>query len=178
MYHDGMTATGTIAQIGALATSTALSTWGVAGDFLVVILLAAIFFLFAWYVGRGPFVALMLSFYGAYALYAVFPYQSLFPSEPAMMALLAHVGAYFALALAFYLILHRVIVSDFLYIGTFGLVILSLLGAAFLIALAYHVFPVADVYRFAPAIDALFAPAKYFFWWFAAPVVGLIFFAR
>lgn len=173
-----MTATGTIAQVNELAAQTVLSAWSAAGGFLVVILLTAIFFLFAWYVGRGPFVALLLSFYGAYALYVTLPYLSLLPTAPAMTALLTHAGAYFALALVFYLVLHRVIVSDFLYIGMFGLIILSLLGGAFLIALAYHVFPVAGVYRFTPAIDALFAPATYFFWWFAAPAVGLLFFAK
>lgn len=173
-----MTATGTIAQVNALATQTALSAWGVAGGFLAIILLATIFFLFAWYIGRGPFVALLLSFYGAYALYIAFPYKSLFPNEPAIVALLAHIGAYAALALVFYLILHRVIVSDFLYIGIFGLVVLSLLGSAFLLALAYQVFSVSSAYQFTPAIDAIFAPAKYFFWWFAAPAAGLLFFAR
>lgn len=173
-----MTATGTLSQIGALATNTALSTWGAAGNFLIVIALAAILFIFAWYVGRGPFVALLLSFYGAYALYTTLPYLSLLPVAPPMTAFAAHAGAYLALALVFYIILHRVIVSDFLYIGALGLVVLSLFGAAFLIALAYHVVPITGVYHFAPAIDLLFAPAKYFFWWFAAPAIGLIFFAR
>jgi hypothetical protein len=78
----------------------------------------------------------------------------------------------------FYLILRRVVVSDFLYIGIFGTLILALLGATFLIAMAYHVFPVADVYNFTPAMDALFAPQKYFFWWFVAPALGLFFLAR
>ncbi|MDD2657331.1 MAG: hypothetical protein PHD04_01560, partial [Candidatus Pacebacteria bacterium] len=78
----------------------------------------------------------------------------------------------------FYIILRRVVVSDFLYIGIFGLIILSFLGSAFLIALAYHVFPVASVYHFTPAIDLLFAAKAYFWWWFAAPAIGLFFFAR
>lgn len=173
-----MTATGTIAQVNELAAQTALSAWGVAGDFFIVIILFTAFFLFAWYVGRGPFVALLLSFYGAYALYVTLPYLSLLPTAPAMTALLAHLGVYAALAIVFYLILHRVIVSDFLYIGIFGLVVLSLLGSAFLLALAYHVFSVSSAYQFTPAIDAIFAPAKYFFWWFAAPAAGLLFFAR
>lgn len=173
-----MTATGTIAQVNELAAQTALSAWGVAGDFFIIIALSAAFFLFARYVGRGPFVALLLSFYGAYALYATLPYLSLLPTAPAMTAFLAHVGVYVALAVVFYLILHRVIISDFLYIGVFGLIVLSLLGSAFLLALGYHIFSIADVYRFAPVIELLFTPEKYFFWWFAAPVVGLMFFAR
>lgn len=174
-----MTATGTIAQVNALAAHTALSAWGVAGDFLIVIVLFTVLFLFARYVGRGPFVAFLLAFYSAYALYVVaLLYTSFLPTAPAMTVLLAHVGAYVALIFVFFIILRRVIVSDFLYIGVFGLIVLSLLGSAFLIALAYHVFSITDVYSFTPAIDALFAPAKYFFWWFVAPAAGLLFFAR
>jgi hypothetical protein len=172
-----MTATSSIAQVSNLATNTAMSVWSVANDFLIVIILLAAFFLFAWYVGRGPFVAFLISLYAAYAPYSIFPYTSLLPTTPPLMAFLAHVGLYAAFVLVFFLILRRVIVSDFLYIGLFGLIILSFLGAAFLIALASHIFLIAPIYHFTPAISALF-PTQYFFWWFAAPAVGLLFFAR
>ncbi len=176
-----MTATSTteaIAQVNELATNTALTVWNGASDFLIILVLLSVFFLFAWYIGRGPLVGVLLAFYCAYALYLVFPYASYLPTAPAMTALLAHIGLYAGLALVFYIILRRVVVSDFLYIGIFGLIALSFLGATFLLALAYHVFPVADVYNFTPAIDLLFAPKAYFFWWFAAPAIGLFFLAR
>ena len=173
-----MTATTGLAQVNTLATHTALSVWNGASDFLIILILLGILFLFAWYVGRGPFVGVLLAFYCAYALYAVFPYMSYLPTAPAMTALLTNIGVYVDLAIFFYIILRRVVVSDFLYIGIFGLIALSFLGAAFLIALAYHVFPVASIYHFTPAIDILFAPKAYFFWWFAAPAVGLFFLAR
>lgn len=173
-----MTATDGIAQVSTLATNTALSVWSGASDFFIILILLSVFFLFAYYVGRGPFVALLLAFYCAYALYALFPYESYLPTAPAMTALLAHIGLYTAFTLGFYIILRRVVVSDFLYIGLFGLVALSFLGAAFLLTLAYHIFPVATVYDFTPAIDILFTPKAYFFWWFSAPAVGLFFLAR
>lgn len=173
-----MTATEGLAQVNTLATHTALTAWNAAGDFLIILILLGIFFLFAWYMGRGPFVAVLLSLYCAYALYAVFPYMAYLPTAPAMTALLARIGLYVGLALAFYIVLRRVVVSDFLYVGIFGLIALSFLGAAFLLALAYHTFPVANVYHFTPAVDLLFAPAKYFFWWFIAPAIGLFFLAR
>ncbi len=173
-----MSATEGIAQVNVLATSYAFTIWNTASDFLIILILLGAFFLFAWYVGRGPLVAVLLAFYCAYALYVAFPYASLLPTAPALTALLAQAGLYFGLSFVFYIILRRVVVSDFLYIGIFGLIALSFLGAAFLIALAYHVFPVADVYRFTPAIDLLFAAKAYFFWWFAAPAVGLFFLAR
>jgi len=172
------TATNAFAQASTLATQTAFTLWNSASDFLIILVLLSFFFLYAWYVGRGPFVAILLSFYAAYALYVAFPYTSLLPTAPAMTALLAHVGLYVALVTLFYIILRRVIVSDFLFIGIFGLVVLSFLGAAFLIALAYHVFPVASVYHFTPAINQLFAPKEFFFWWFSAPVIGLFIFAK
>ncbi len=173
-----MTATGSIATVTTLATHTALSAWSFASAFLIVLVLTSAFFVFAWYVGRGPFVAVLLSFYAAYALYAMFPYMAYLPTAPALTALLAHVGVYLGLSFIFYMILRRVVVSDFLYIGVFGLLVLSFLAAAFLIALAYHVFVVTDLYHFTPAIDALFVPKQYLFWWFIAPAIGLFFLAR
>lgn len=173
-----MSATGTLSQVSALASHTAMTAWGAAGDFLILLILIGVLFLFAWYVGRGPFVALLLAFYSAYALYVAFPYTSYLPTAPALTALLAHAGLYLAFTLVFYIILRRVVVSDFLYIGIFGLIALSFLGAAFLIALAYHVFLITPLYQFTPAVALLFAPDKYFFWWFTAPAVGLFFLAR
>lgn len=173
-----MSATDGIAQVNTIATNTAMSAWAWGGDFLIVIVLVAFLFLFAWYIGRGQLVALLLAFYAGYAVYTVFPYASYLPTAPALTALLAHVGVYLGFSLVAYLILRRVVVSDFLYIGPIGLAILSFLGAGFLLALAYHVFPVHDVYTFTPAIDKLFAAKDFFFWWFGAPLVGLFFLAR
>ena len=173
-----MTATGTIAQASVFAAHTASSVWAIVNDFLIVIVLLALLFLFAKYVGRGSFVALLLAFYAAYAPYLIFPYTSFLPTAPALTAFLAHIGLYIAFVLVFFIILRRFISSDFLYIGHFGLLALSFLGAAFLIALASHVFLISSVYQFTPSIAALFSPDKYFFWWFSGPALGLLFFAR
>jgi len=176
-----MTATsavGALAQVNTLATQYAFTVWNTASDFLIIIILFGILFLFAWYIGRATLVSILLAFYAAYAIYSTFPYASYLPTAPALTALLANVALYAGLTLVFYLILRRVVVSDFLYVGIFGTIALSLLGATFLIALAYHVFPVAGVYRFTPAIDLLFAAKQYFWWWFVAPAIGLFFLAR
>ncbi|MBU6388339.1 hypothetical protein KGQ72_00435 [Patescibacteria group bacterium] len=170
--------TGAIAQVNALATHTAFTIWNSASDFLVIIVLFGVFFLFAWYIGRATLLSVLLAFYAAYAIYEMFPYISYLPSAPALTALLSHVALYLGLSFVFYIILRRVVVSDFLYVGIVGTIVLAFLAATFLIALAYHVFPVADVYRFTPAVDALFAPKAYFFWWFSAPAIGLFFLAR
>ena len=172
-----MTATGTIAQVSTLTTHTAFSVWAMAGDYLIILFLLIALFLFAWYVGRGSFVALLLSSYAAYAVYVVFPYMSFLPTTPPLTAFLAHAGLYVGFVLLFFIILRRVIASDFLSIGNFGLIILAFLGTVFLIALASNVFLISSVYQFTPAIVSLF-PSKYFFWCFSAPAIGLLFLAR
>ena len=118
-----------LSNVSTLVTHTAFSAWGIASDFLIILILLGILFIFAYYVGRGPFVAVMLAFYAAYALYVAFPYMSYLPSAPETTAVLAHIGLYTALTIAFYIILRRVVVSDFLYIGIFGLILLSFLGS-------------------------------------------------
>ena len=173
-----MSATGTIAQITNLATNTSFSAWATTNDFLVVIILAAAFFLFAWFMGRGAFVALLISLMAAYGPFIFFPYNSFLPKEPPMAALLANAGVYAVITFVFFVVLKRVISSDFIYIGLLGRFILSFLGTAFLIALASHVFSISSIYQFTPAISALFAQEQYFFWWFSGPAIGLLFFAR
>ncbi len=173
-----MTAAEGIAQVNTLATNYAFTVWNAASDFLIILILFSVFFLFAWYIGRATLVSVLIAFYAAYAIFVAFPYDSLLPTAPALTALLANIGLYAALTLAFYIILRRVVVSDFLYVGIFGTIILAFLGATFLLALAYHIFPVASVYNFTPAVDALFAAKAYFWWWFVGPAIGLFFLAR
>jgi hypothetical protein len=173
-----MTAIDGLAQVNTFATHYAFTAWNGASDFLIIIILFGILFLFAWYVGRATLVSILIALYAGFAVYKMFPFISYLPTAPAMTALLAQVALYAGLTLVFYIILRRVVVSDFLYIGIFGTIILSFLGAAFILALAFQVFPVSTVYNFTPAVAALFAPIKYFFWWFAAPAIGLFFLAR
>lgn len=161
-----------------LATHTALSVWSAVSAFLVLLILTGLFFLAARTLGRGRFAALLLALYAGYALYSTFAYASFLPTAPPVTALLAHALLYGAFVMAFYLILRRMVVSDFLHISLLGFAVLAFAGAAFLMALAYHVLAVNDVYRFTPAIQALFAPKAYFFWWFSAPAIGLFLFAR
>lgn len=177
-YTEDMTAIDGLTEVNSIAAPIALNAWSAMSDFLIIIVMILVFVLFARYVGRGPFVGVLLAFYAAYAVYVAFPYTSYLPTAPATTALFAHLGLYIALVFIFYVVLRRVVVSDFLYVGSIGLIVLSFLGAAFLLALAYHVFPVSTIYHFTPPIDMLFSPDGYFFWWFVAPAIGLFFLAR
>lgn len=167
-----------LTQVTALATDTATSALNMASDFLIVLVLFAILILFATRVGRGPFVASILAFYAAYGVYLAFPFMSALPSAPALTAVLSRAGLFIGLSVIFYIILRRVVVSDFLYIGLMGIFLLALLASGFIFALAYHTFSITTVYQFTPAIDMLFASKDYFFWWFIAPAIGLFFLAR
>lgn len=173
-----MTAEEGLREVNELATQTAASASAWVSDFLILIVLFGAFFTFVWFAGRAALVSLLVALYGAYAVFELFPYHSLLPDAPPFTALGASIGLYVAFTLVFYIILRRVIVSDFLYIGLFGTLALSFLGAAFLLALAYHVFPVTELYTFSPAVDALFASKHLFFWWFVAPVIGLFLLAH
>ena len=177
-HTEGMEALETFAPSGNFITGSAVTYWDVISGFLVLIIPMLILFYIGWYVGRGQLVALTLAFYAAYALYAVFPYVSLLPSAPAITALATRLGLYLGLMALFYVILRRVVVSDFLHVGLVGLLFICALGSAFLLALAYHVFPVTDVYHFNAALDPVFAPKQFFFWWFIGPAIGLFFFAK
>ncbi|MDD2657614.1 MAG: hypothetical protein PHD04_03075, partial [Candidatus Pacebacteria bacterium] len=92
-----MSATEGLAQVNTLATQYAFTAWNFASDFLIIIVLLSVFFLFARSVGRGQLVAVLLAFYCAYALFISFPYASYLPTAPALTALLANVGLYLAL---------------------------------------------------------------------------------
>ncbi len=168
----------TIVQIQTLASHTTASFSSVTGDFLSVIIIAGAFFIFARYVGRGQFVALLVSLYAGLALYMIFPFMKYLPSSPALTSLASGVALFASFSMVAYFILRRIVVSDFISISTIGLIILSFLGAGFVFALAYQVFPVREVHAFTPAIDALFAVKEYFFWWIAGPLIGLFMLAN
>jgi hypothetical protein len=168
----------TFAPIGNFLTGSAVNYWDVASGFLIIIVPTIILFYIGWYVGRGPFVAVLLAFYAAYGVYAAFPYMDILPSAPPVTALATRLALYAGLVALFYIILRRVVVSDFLYIGAMGIILLSVLGSTFLLALAYHVFPVLEVYQFNHALDPFFRPDRFYFLWFAGPAVGLFFLAR
>lgn len=167
-----------ISEVTTLATDTAMTVWNGMSDFFIILVMLSAFFLFAWYIGRGQLVSIIIAYYCAYALYATFPFIDMLPSAPESTALFARAGLYLALVFIFYIILRRVVVSDFLDIGIFGLAALSFLASAFLILLAYHVFPIDSIYQFTLPIEMLFAPKEYFWWWFVAPAIGLFFLAR
>ena len=166
-----------VAQVGSFASHvTSIFSYGSDAGFTIAIFL--IFFIFAWYVGRGPFLGLLISLYVSFGLYQAFPYMGILPSAPALTSVLTRIALFVFIAIISYLILRRSVVSDFLALGVFGIILLSLIATGFIFALAYQTFNVSSIYTFSPTFTFLFGNSQFFFWWAAAPLIGLFIFAR
>jgi len=122
--------------------------------------------------------AYITSLYIGYALYAIFPYTSdilKFGNTPDIK---------FFLSLLIYVV--AVGISSFILRRSMGygsgrngmnMAILGLLALGFIFVLLYHVFGITAVFNLPSFVDSLFAPNAFFFYWFAAPLVGLYFLA-
>ena len=160
------------------AWHTISPAWAFASSFLILIILVLFLVGFGRFMGYGPFIGLIAALYISYALYVAFPYQEYLPSAPISTALAARVALYLALFVVSYLLLRKIAASDFVHIGTVGLLVISIATAGFLMALAYQNFPVREVYHFSASLDKLFAAKEWFFAWFAAPLATLFIFTR
>jgi hypothetical protein len=164
-------------QVSSVATQSAGHAWALAGNFLILVVLTGVMIGFSYYGGKGGIISLLMSFYAGYAIYLVFPYTNSIidaGGTPIMKAILS--TSLFLISLIFpYIFTNRLIKGGFGVLSFVPRFALSFLAAAFLIALAYHVFDVTHIYTFPEPMNSLFAPDKYFFWWFIAPLVGLFF---
>src|SRR5262245_54771894 len=62
-------------QLGAAVTSGAGDAWVIVGNFLVLIVLTFLVFMFAMRRGGAGIISLNLALYAGYAIYTVFPYR-------------------------------------------------------------------------------------------------------
>jgi hypothetical protein len=169
-----------IIEVGNIATELTLDAWAWVGNFVVLLILTAIIYMFTMRKGGAVLIAFNLALYIGYALYIVFPYREAVTSigaSPIVEAALAVL--LFAIATAGPLMLAlRLTPSQYGRLSIFQSLPLSLLAAGFLMALCYHVFDISNIYTFSDPLNQLFAPEGYFFYWFVAPIVGLWFLAR
>lgn len=170
--------TGIATQVNTLAATGASSVWVWIGNFLILFVLTLIMIGFSYRAGRGGIISLLVAFYAGYAIYSVFPYTDDIISAggstlaKAVISIILYAVATF---LPFHFI-QRLVGNGFGVLSFVPRFALSFLSAAFLLALAYHVFHVSNIYTFPDPINTLFAPNEYFFWWFIAPLIGLLFF--
>lgn len=169
-----------VTNVSTIATHGASSAWILIGNFLILAVLTAVMILFSYRSGRGGIISLLIAFYAGYAIYTVFPYTKDIlsaGSTPMMKAIISIILFAIATFIPFHF-LQRLTGAGFGVLSFLPRFVLSFLSAAFLLALAYHVFNVSNIYSFPEPLNSLFAPNGFFFWWFIAPLVGLVIFVH
>ncbi|HEV7121528.1 MAG TPA: hypothetical protein VGN56_01725 [Candidatus Paceibacterota bacterium] len=164
-------------QITDFATKSAGNAQIWAGNFLALLILFGLMIAFSYKAGRGGIISLLLAFYAGYAIYILFPYTNAVVGAggtPIIKAVISVVIYGIATYVPFHFI-QRLTKGGFGVLSFFPRLVLSILAATFLLAVGYHVFHVSNVYTFPEPMNTLFGPDKYFFWWFIAPMLGLIF---
>jgi hypothetical protein len=164
-------------QVSNFATVGAQHAWALVGNFLALLVLTVVMILFSYRAGRGGIISLVIALYAGYGIFLVFPYTSFvigLGSSTLIKAVLSIV-LYIAATIVPFIFAQRLTHGG---IGVLSFVprfALSFLTAAFILAIAYHVFDLNHLYSFPKPLDQLFAPNQYFFWWFIAPLAGLFF---
>lgn len=149
------------------------------GNFLVLLILAVVFFFFALRAGRAMLISFVLSLYVGFALFTAFPYKELFIiGDTPLVRSIAGILLFAVCTFFPYILLRRVSTSGSMRIHPVMLAVLALLTGGFVLALGYHVVDISALVPLTASLDSLFAPDKYFFWWFVAPIAGIFLTAR
>ncbi|MDB5189912.1 MAG: hypothetical protein JWN49_238 [Parcubacteria group bacterium] len=164
-------------SVSSIATNGVASAWLWVGNFLVLVIITLIMIGFSYKAGRGGIISLLVAFYVGYALYIVFPYTNDIVKaggDPLIKAIISIVLYGIATFIPFRFI-QRLVGNGFGVLSFLPRFVLSFLAATFLLAVAYHIFHVNNIYSLPAPINNLFEPNQYFFWWFVAPLLGLLF---
>ena len=167
-------------QVSGYAQTYALDAWNIGGNFLAFGILTLVLLGIAMKGGRGAMISLIISMYAGYAIYAVFPYTNMLLSAggtPLVKAVIS-VALFVGMSILPFHFIHRITSAGFGGLTIIPNLFLAILTAGFMFALGYHAFDVNHIYAFPEQIRAIFAPNDYFFWWFIAPLVGLIIFVH
>lgn len=172
---DAVNVGDTALQVGDFTTNLFSNSTLIISNFLILIGLTVIFILIS-YRSRASIISLTVAFYMGYALYLVFPYsKEIIASggEPTTKAVIS-IMIYLACCAIPFIFVERLVTGGIGVVSVFPRFGLSFLSAAFLMALAYHVFQVSEIYTFPEPLNSLFAPDQFFFYWFIAPLIGLL----
>jgi hypothetical protein len=162
-------------QVSDIATKAAGNSMAVLSNFLILVVLTVVFILIS-YRSRAGIISLLVAFYVGYAIYLVFPYTKDIVASGGSPVIKAAISVciYAICCIVPYLFVERLVSGGIGVLSVFPRFGLSFLAATFLMALAYHVFSVNEIYTFPEPMNSLFAPNQYFFWWFLAPLLGLL----
>lgn len=169
-----------VTEVSNVATSGFESIWLLVGNFMALLILTLIMIGFSYKAGRGGIISLIIAFYAGYALYIVFPFTGdiLEAGGSTLVKAVISIGLYIAMTFVPFHFIQRLTSGGFGVLSFVPRFVLSFLAAAFLLTLAYHVFQISNIYSFPDPISSLFAPDEYFFWWFIAPLVALLFLVK
>lgn len=162
------------------ATTGLAEAWTFILNFLALIILAGALFAWSWRSGRDGLITLIFSLYVGYTLYFAFPYADsiiLAGGSPLNELVLRVVFFGIFTGIAYWAISAHSS-GTYFSAGHTVSIVLAVLASGFIMAVLYHSLDAKAAYSFTPSIDALFAPKDYFFWWFIAPLVGILALAR
>ena len=168
-------------QVSDVTLMVVNNSWSIASNFIILAGLTLLFIIVTYRSRSGmSIISLLLSFYVGYGLFLVFPYTKDIVAAGGETIIKAVISvAIFGIGcIPAFIFCERLVGGGIGMISIFPRIVLSFLSAAFLMALAYHVFHVTNIYTFPEPMNTLFAPDQYFFWWFAAPLIGLLLFVH
>lgn len=143
-------------------------------DFFAFLVVAAVVAAFAFYFGRSRIVPLVAALYASIPLFIFFPFDTT-PYGGVIVTLALWLG-FVLLSMVAFSGLAAFVASGS--IGLIKLVVLSGATAGLVLALAVNVLPVEEIYTFSAPTLALFNTPEAFFFWLAAPLVGIFLFGR
>lgn len=163
-------------QVSNTVMGLAQNAWAVVGNFLALLVLTGLMVGLS-YRSRGGIISLIVAMYMGYGIYMLFPYSSMllsFGGTPLIKTIIS-ITLYLICILIPYIFVERLTSGGFGILSFVPRFVLSFVAATFLMAIAYHVFDVNHLYTFPSPLNQLFAPDKYFFAWFIAPLIALFF---
>ncbi|KND47363.1 MAG: hypothetical protein AB199_02960 [Parcubacteria bacterium C7867-004] len=149
-----------------------------ASNFLVLIVLTVVLFLFAMRAGRAVFTSLVIALYAGYGLYTVFPYKEMLAGSGGTVATASNLVLFLGLSFVPYLLLRKIATSGLMRINPLIMIILSVATAGFILVLGYQSFDLGSLLPLTPMLESILMPEQYFFWWLVAPLAGLFIAAR
>lgn len=147
-------------------------------NFLALIVLAGVLFVFALRAGRPAFISLILAFYIGFGLFMIFPWKEQILAGDGMTKAVAALLLYAALSALPFLVLRRVNTMGLMSIHPVPLLILSTLSAGALLAVSYHFLNLAKILPATPPIAAYVVPEQFLFYWLVAPLVAFFVLVR
>lgn len=146
-------------------------------DVIILIILVFVASIVSVWLGKDRIISAIFSFYGAFVLLTVFPFQSMLSAEDPTSQFLLSLVAFFAFGSLIYTALSRFVATGFPHKSLFRFAEAATLGvvlASLIMLTLYHIVPLEPLYDFTEQIDQLFASPLALFWWIVADLAALI----